>query len=187
MNRQPPEPAGYRDLGMDLPYPITCAKMGVICTISEGRMAERSCPLCKRLDDLRSRRDPGFIHEFPNSFAVLGQQQLYRGSCMLISKKHAAELHLLPPPERVAFCAEMMILAEAIFRTVQPDKLNYELLGNLVPHLHWHIFPRVKVDKKFSDPIWVRPEKERLAVQLSPEDRSALIALLREHLPKSPV
>src|ERR1700694_4734407 len=39
--------------------------------------------------------------------------------------------------------------------TYHPHKLNYELLGNQVPHLHWHLFPRSKQDADHLKPVWL--------------------------------
>ncbi len=80
---------------------------------------------------------------FPHSVAFVGPWQFYTGYCLLASREHASELNQLGA-NRAAFLNEMAILAEAIEACFQPHKLNYELLGNVVPHLHWHIFPRLR-------------------------------------------
>jgi diadenosine tetraphosphate (Ap4A) HIT family hydrolase len=64
----------------------------------------------------------------------------------------------------------MSTVAEAVFNAFKPKKLNYELLGNGEPHLHWHIFPRHSDDPEPKKPIWlidkskreVRPSMEEL-------------------------
>ena len=44
---------------------------------------------------------------------------------------------------------------ESILRDLlRPDKINLASLGNVVPHLHWHVIPRWKNDSHFPDPIW---------------------------------
>ncbi len=45
-------------------------------------------------------------------------------------------------------------MAEAIARVFQPVKMNYELLGNQVPHIHWHLVPRLATDPDLRQPIW---------------------------------
>jgi len=52
---------------------------------------------------------------------------------------------------RSRFLEEMALVAEAVFRAFDPRKLNYELLGNAVPHLHWHLVPRYADDP---NPRW---------------------------------
>ena len=42
----------------------------------------------------------------------------------------------------------------------QPEKMNYELLGNGDTHLHWHLFPRVTGDTPQKGPVWWMPREE---------------------------
>jgi diadenosine tetraphosphate (Ap4A) HIT family hydrolase len=35
-----------------------------------------------------------------------------------------------------------------------PDKINLASLGNVVPHLHWHVIPRFADDPHFPNPVW---------------------------------
>jgi diadenosine tetraphosphate (Ap4A) HIT family hydrolase len=84
---------------------------------------------------------------------VLGPWQSFTGYCVLVSRDHATELSQLGE-KRAAFLEEMGLLAEAIEACFQPHKLNYELLGNQVPHLHWHLFPRSANDPEKLRPVW---------------------------------
>jgi diadenosine tetraphosphate (Ap4A) HIT family hydrolase len=63
--------------------------------------------------------------------------------------------------------------------------LNYELLGNGAPHLHWHLFPRYDTDPSPGWPVWSDPEFRRQLDEgvgsLEPHPRVALRrAILRE-------
>jgi diadenosine tetraphosphate (Ap4A) HIT family hydrolase len=49
----------------------------------------------------------------------------------------------------------MCTLAKAIYDCFTPQKINYELLGNQVPHLHWHLFPRYPEDPNALKPVWL--------------------------------
>lgn len=120
------------------------------------------CLFCRRLrawDDAsppsRSGTDPDLIWRFPHSVVVLGSWQYFHGYCVLISRTHAEELSQLDRTIREAFLAEMCLLAEALEEEFRPRKLNYELLGNQVPHLHWHLFPRYAEDPGHLKPVWV--------------------------------
>jgi diadenosine tetraphosphate (Ap4A) HIT family hydrolase len=59
--------------------------------------------------------------------------------------------------------------------------MNYACLGNVEPHVHWHLIPRYANDDLRHAPIWVRPESERV-VSLSASDRRELIAALRRQI-----
>jgi diadenosine tetraphosphate (Ap4A) HIT family hydrolase len=72
----------------------------------------------------------------------LARTQYHRGMTYFIAERCVAELHELPRQERDAHLAEMADVAAAIWRAFGPRKLNYEALGNTVPHLHWWLVPR---------------------------------------------
>lgn len=93
------------------------------------------------------------VWSFPHSVAVLGPWQFFTGYCLLISRQHAAELSQLGE-HRAAYLDEMAVLAEGIEACFRPHKMNYELLGNQVPHLHWHLFPRSAADPDRLRPVW---------------------------------
>jgi hypothetical protein len=35
-----------------------------------------------------------------------------------------------------------------------PGKVNVASLGNMTPHLHWHVIPRFADDAHFPNPVW---------------------------------
>jgi diadenosine tetraphosphate (Ap4A) HIT family hydrolase len=68
---------------------------------------------------------------------------------------------------RFALMEEVSMVAEALFIIYSPVKINYKLLGNMVPHIHWHIVPRFSSEPLWPRPIWVEQHKERY---LSPDE-----------------
>jgi len=117
-------------------------------------MTADPCPLCAKLADLAALPPGDVVWEFPHSVALLGPWQFYKGYCVLVSRSHATELNHLVVSERRGYLDEMCLLAWAIEKAVAPAKLNYELLGNQVPHLHWHLFPRSADDPNRLRPVW---------------------------------
>jgi diadenosine tetraphosphate (Ap4A) HIT family hydrolase len=111
------------------------------------------CGICRRIERF-TPDDPHAIAELDTGYAVLADNQLYPGYTIFVAKRCVAELHLLPPDERITFLQEMSQVAEAVFRTFAPRKLNYELLGNSEAHLHWHLFPRYADDPNPLWPVW---------------------------------
>jgi len=55
---------------------------------------------------------------------------------------------------------------QAVRETLQPEKINLASLGNMTPHLHWHIIPRYRQDKTFPNPIWGQSRRETMAAAL---------------------
>jgi diadenosine tetraphosphate (Ap4A) HIT family hydrolase len=148
------------------------------------------CPFCRKLADPHGWPAADIVWNFPHSVAVLGPWQFYTGYCLLVSRDHATELSQLGA-NRAAFLVEMATLAEAIEACFRPHKLNYELLGNQVPHLHWHLFPRSAADPDRLRPVWFALEKadagpaEKARLETGTVPRAEAVARLREWLKTS--
>lgn len=118
------------------------------------------CPMCETVARLGHGAHANVVWQFPHSIAVVGPWQFYTGYCVLLSRDHATELSELGEV-RSAFLEEMSLLAAAVEKCFHPHKLNYELLGNLVPHLHWHLFPRYADDPEHLQPVWLALERAK--------------------------
>lgn len=112
------------------------------------------CPFCQKLRNLQELTNADIVCEMPHSVTLLGPWQYYAGYCIVVCRRHFSELSELPPKERRGFFDEMCLVAQAIESAFKPRKLNYELLGNQVPHLHWHLFPRYTDDVDLLRPVW---------------------------------
>src|SRR5262245_48554053 len=145
------------------------------------------CVFCDKLARLHELPDEEVVWQFRHSVALLGTWQYYTGYCVLVSRTHASELSQLHPQERIGYL-EMCRLAHAIETCFKPRKLNYELLGNQVPHLHWHLFPRQADDSEALKPVWLaldRAERdlgERQRREHGKLSRADTTARLRAHL-----
>ncbi|HYL58395.1 MAG TPA: HIT family protein [Candidatus Acidoferrales bacterium] len=142
-----------------------------------------SCGICAAIDRIKAGEFPDLVAELRESYVVLGDAQYYRGYCILFAKTHATELYLMPADAARALFDEMRLTAEAIATVVKPWKMNYECLGNSVPHVHWHLFPRQESesDELRRGPVWMRPESER-RVSLNESERSALVASIQKEI-----
>lgn len=149
-----------------------------------------ACPLCAqvsriRLASLSGHPDAdGLVAEFPSGLAVLGPSQFYRGYCRLIYRWHAEQLCDSGTALVAAFAADAMILGDAIQQALGCARINLALLGQQIPHLHWHVVPRYadEPEPARSDPPWTRPEWETWHTIPSAEEQRAIIAAIRERL-----
>lgn len=133
------------------------------------------CPMCSRWDvdaDLR-------IVELPHSYVILNRDQYFPGYTLLFTKNHATELFHLHRDLRAALMDEVSLVAEALYTAYSPSKINYELLGNMVPHIHWHVVPRFSSEQLWPRPIWAEPHEELL---LPPDEYRQHIDTIRSHL-----
>ena len=139
---------------------------------------ETVCPLCTRVCDVDARLR---ICELRESVVYLHEHQAYAGWCVLVLKDHAEQLHALQVARQVRLWEDVAQVAGAVVRAFSPRRLNYECLGNVVGHVHWHVIPRYAepVDPEPRSTVWVRPAAER-DCGVSAERAAELIAKLRE-------
>lgn len=130
------------------------------------------CPMCSRWDDDADLR----IIELPHSYAILNRDQYFPGYTLLFTKTHVTELFHLDRSVRTALMEEVSLVAQALYTTFTPDKINYELLGNMVPHIHWHIVPRFSSERLWPRPIWAEQHEE---LNLTPDEYRQRIDSIR--------
>ena len=77
----------------------------------------------------------------------------------LVWTDHVAEFSDLAPDDR-HLCMDAVTQVEQLLRKhLQPAKVNLASLGNLVPHLHWHIIARFRWDSHFPAPVWAAAQR----------------------------
>ncbi|HCE69609.1 MAG: HIT family hydrolase [Geobacteraceae bacterium GWC2_55_20] len=132
-----------------------------------------NCPMCQRWDDDADLR----IVEMAHSYVILNRDQYFPGYTLLFTKEHVTELFHLDRTVRAGLTEEVSRVAEALYGAFSPAKINYELLGNMVPHIHWHIVPRFTSEPLWPKPIWAEPHDELI---LAPEEyRQRIIEVRR--------
>jgi diadenosine tetraphosphate (Ap4A) HIT family hydrolase len=92
---------------------------------------------------------------------VLVDDQDYPGYCRVIWQQHIREMTDLSAVERAHFMVVVFAVETAIRAVMHPDKINLASLGNVTPHLHWHLIPRYAQDVHFPLPIWAAPQREK--------------------------
>ena len=78
----------------------------------------------------------------------------YPGFCRVIWNDHVKEMTDLPAPLRTELMNTVFAVESAVRAVMQPEKINLASLGNMTPHLHWHVIPRYQDDRHFPNPIW---------------------------------
>ena len=86
--------------------------------------------------------------------AVTGAEAAYRGFCRVIWNVHIKEITDLTRDDRNRFMDAVYRVETALRSSLEPDKMNTASLGNMTPHLHWHVIPRFQDDATFPKPIW---------------------------------
>jgi diadenosine tetraphosphate (Ap4A) HIT family hydrolase len=86
--------------------------------------------------------------------AYLHDDQFFPGWTVLVLNRHATELFELAAPERARLMDEVARVAQALAREFRAVKVNYALLGNQLPHIHWHLIPRGSDDPAPREAVW---------------------------------
>ena len=123
-------------------------------------MSVNDCPLCASDGGLLIFKNEQLriIHVSDANFPAF-----YR----VVWMRHVAEFSDLTSVERET-CMNAVVAVEQILRTqLQPNKINLAALGNVVPHLHWHVIARFNWDSHFPAPIWASPERSVDAEKLT--------------------
>jgi diadenosine tetraphosphate (Ap4A) HIT family hydrolase len=135
-------------------------------------------PDCDLIHSGRPEDEYGIaIADLTFSRLFLAKNQYVRGYCVLMCHRHVIEPHELAAEERRMYFDDLARVGEGLQRAFQADKMNYNILGNVVPHLHTHILPRY-----FTDPAPNRPIDPGLKgheVYLSAEEYAKRIRLIR--------
>ncbi len=90
----------------------------------------------------RAGSNPHVIARMPSGWAVLGETQPLRGYCLLLADPVVPHLNALSGDARRTFLGDMARLGDAVLGVTGGVRVNYEILGNLVPELHAHVIPR---------------------------------------------
>lgn len=84
----------------------------------------------------------------------------YPGFCRVIWHDHVREMSDLSRDERLLLNEAVFLVEQAVREVMRPLKVNVASLGNVVPHLHWHIIPRYADDAHFPAPVWAQAVRE---------------------------
>jgi diadenosine tetraphosphate (Ap4A) HIT family hydrolase len=109
--------------------------------------------VCKACSGQWPRTDH-FIADLGLSMVYLHEDQFFPGWTVVVLKRHATELFHLAPTERIQLMEEVSRAARVLAETFEAKKINYELLGNQLPHIHWHVIPRLASDPAPLEPVW---------------------------------
>ncbi|WP_373740079.1 HIT family protein [Neisseria sp.] len=80
--------------------------------------------------------------------------------CRVVWNAHVAEMTDLTAPQRTELMDAVYRVEAAMRQVFRPEKINLASLGNVVPHLHWHVIARFENDANFPAPIWAAAQRE---------------------------
>ena len=119
-----------------------------------NREIKQDCVLCQ------PSLDEQVVCQHEKWRVILVDDALYPGFCRVVWQRHAAEMTDLSLPDRKELMGVVLSVEVAVRDVMMPDKVNLASLGNMVPHLHWHVIPRFSDDVHFPESIWGRGQRE---------------------------
>jgi diadenosine tetraphosphate (Ap4A) HIT family hydrolase len=98
----------------------------------------------------------------------------FPGFCRVIWNAHVREMTDLGVADRDHLMRVVYAVESALRARLAPDKMNLATLGNVTPHLHWHVVPRYCDDSHFPQPVWGVWQREP-RTRAVPEDFAPLL------------
>ena len=147
----------------------------------EARLRGAGCTLCAPRPETNAEWD--FVAKLRVSSLYLAKNQTYRGQCLVVfDPRHAPRPDDLSPHEWGELSADLHDAVRAVMRAVRPDHVNVASLGNVAPHLHWHVIPRTLGDPRWGAPIWTSDMSDMKDTRLTLGEQQELAARLRRSL-----
>lgn len=94
---------------------------------------------------------------------VLVDDADHPGFCRVIWNAHVKEMTDLEPAQMARFMGAVFAVEDALRTVLAPEKINLASLGNMTPHLHWHVIPRYGTDAHYPNPIWGGRQRDEAA------------------------
>jgi diadenosine tetraphosphate (Ap4A) HIT family hydrolase len=109
---------------------------------------------------------------------MLVDEHDYPGYVRVVWNEHVREMTELSDDERQRLMKTVFAVESAQREVLAPLKINLASLGNMTPHLHWHVIARFADDLHYPQPVWGAPQR-------TPDDqtlqaRRTLVDRLRE-------
>jgi diadenosine tetraphosphate (Ap4A) HIT family hydrolase len=139
--------------------------------------ASSSCELCQK---------PGgrLVWSDPDWRVIRVDDADFPAFYRVVCNRHVAEFSDLGMAARERCMRLVAAVERTLVERARPTKINLAALGNMVPHLHWHVVARFDWDSHFPQPIWGPRQREvtpsaaaRLAVPLDVLDAAVVAAL----------
>lgn len=110
----------------------------------------------KKVRACQAGSNPQLIARLHSGWLIMGDVQFLHGYCLLLPDPVVPDLNHMTHEQRAVFHHELSIVGDALLATTDAIRINYEILGNLEPALHGHVFPRYANEKEElkTKPVW---------------------------------
>ena len=113
-----------------------------------------SCPLCEGSGGR-------LVYETTRFRVIHASEAGFPAFYRLIWREHVREFSELSKENRLLCMDAVTVIEQSMRELLSPTKMNLATLGNVVPHLHWHVIARFDWDSHFPSPVWAGAQRER--------------------------
>ena len=117
-----------------------------------------TCPLC-------AEEGGALVWRGERLRVIRAQEAGFPAFYRVVWNAHVAEFSDLAATDRVHCMEAVTMVEQALRQHLSPTKVNIAALGNMVPHLHWHVIARFDWDSHFPAPVWATAQRHSPAAQ----------------------
>jgi diadenosine tetraphosphate (Ap4A) HIT family hydrolase len=107
------------------------------------------------------------VVQAPRWRLIHAQEEGFPAFYRVVWEDHVAEFSQLSRAERHECMDVVATVEDALLHHLRPVKANLAALGNVVPHLHWHVIARFDWDSRFPAPVWATAQRQPDAARLA--------------------
>ena len=141
----------------------------------QALVSGEACPVCAG----GTPSSVVIIAELEATYLTTEEGAPFRGYCCLVLKRHAVELHDLGDREAASLMDDMRRVSRALKLVTEAVKINVDIHGNTLPHLHAHFFPRHVGDPYEDGPIDFRRAEDTQEFTYGPDELRRFVESLR--------
>lgn len=134
---------------------------------------EAGCPLCAANGEA-TLWDDGFCR------VIAVDDADHPGFCRVILTRHVREMSDLADAGQMRLMRVVFAVEKVLRHCTDADKINLASFGNMVPHVHWHVIPRWRDDRRFPEAVWAAALRETAPARSAPTRQQLRVALLAE-------
>ncbi len=132
----------------------------------------------------RDGNNPRVVTKLDGAWLFMGEAQFLPGYMLVVPDPVVTDLNALPLPARDRLLRQVGLVGDALLEHTDAVRINYEILGNLQPALHVHIFPRYadEAEDLRTKPVWSYDWDA--APRFDPDRDKALMDKVKSYLAK---
>lgn len=134
-------------------------------------MTDAGCPLCVGVGGT-------LVYQGDKFRVIRAEEPDFPAFYRVVWTAHVAEFSELDRADRTLCMAAVNVVEEVLRNQLRPSKINLAALGNVVPHVHWHVIARFAWDSHFPAPVWAQAQRPSDVLRL--RDLSAKLSLTEQ-------